>query len=122
MAEPLTDMEEIAGPGADIENALAPAPIELEFLHPSEIDSHPPIEVQILSPTAARIIDGVAIVDRLEAHRVDARDDLFDIEPKNKAPGQDHSAEVALHAAEEVRISELSELVGEAHRNEKLYP
>lgn len=122
MAQPMTDVKEVTCTGPEIENALTSAPIEFELLHPSEIDSDPPIQIEIFSPASARILDGVAIVNRLELDRVYAPDDLLDIEAKNKAPGQNHAPEVPFHAGQETRICEFSKLVGETHRSERLYP
>ena len=111
MAKPMTDVEEVAGSRPEIENALPSAPVEFELLHPTEIDVHPPIQLEIFSPASARILNGVAIVDRLELDRVDLPDDLLDIESKNKAPGQNHAPKVPSHAGHETRICEFAELV-----------
>src|SRR5450432_817176 len=43
MADPLADVEKIAGARTDIENVFPPAPIKIEFLHPAQIDADPPV-------------------------------------------------------------------------------
>ena len=111
MAQLMTDIKEVTCTRPEVENTLAPPPIELEFLYPAEVDCHPVIQIEILSPASARIIDGIAIVDRLELDRVYALDDFLDIEAKNKASGQNHAAEVPFHARHEARVCEFFELV-----------
>jgi len=115
-------VQEIAGAGAKIEHTFAPAPIELEGLDAPEVDSDPPIQLKIFAPAAARIIDRVTIVDRLELNRVDARDDLFGIEAKHEPASQGDATEMPAGATKEARVADFSELVGEAHWNERLYP
>lgn len=111
MPQLMTDIKEITGSGPEIENTLTPPPIELELLHPAEIDCHPVIQIEIFSPASARIIDGIAIMNRLELDGVYALDDFLDIETKNKAPGQNHAAEMPFHARHEARVCEFFELV-----------
>src|SRR5450432_1223338 len=66
MAEPLADVEKIACARTDVENMLPSAPIEIEFLHPSQINADPSVQVEVLPPTTARIFYGVTVINRLE--------------------------------------------------------
>ena len=111
MTQSVTNVQEITCSRAEIENALTAPPIQLELLHPAQIDRHPVVQIEILPPAAARIIDRIAIVNRLELHRIDVRDDFLDIEVKNEASGQEHPTEMPSHARNEARVCQFFKLV-----------
>jgi len=111
MTQLTTNVKEVASSRSKIENAFASPPIELQFLHPAQIDCHPGIQIEILSPASARIIDCIAIVNRLELHGIYVRDDFIDIEVENEPSGQKDTTEVTSHARHEPRVCQFFELV-----------
>jgi hypothetical protein len=106
MAEPLADVEEIAGSRTNIENVFPPPPIKLELVDPAQIDGNPPLKIEIFPPTAARIFDGITLVDRAEFRPFDARDDLRGFEAKNKSSRQEDATEVMFRASGGARIGQ----------------
>ena len=111
MTQSVTNVQEITCSRAEIENALTASPIQLELLHPAQIDRHPSIQIEIFSPAPAWIVDRVAIVNRLELHRIDVPDDFFDIEVEKQASGQKHPTEMPSHARNETGVRQFFELV-----------
>ena len=80
MTQQLGNVEEIACAAAEIEDALRARQIEFDLTNSSNVDSDPPIEIEIFRPVRAGICDRVSLANLLESNRIDCFDNPFFIQ------------------------------------------
>jgi len=77
MTQQLGYVEKISCAAAKIEDAPGTRQIEFDLANSSNIDSDPPIEIEIFRPVRARICDRVSLANLLEINRIDRFDNPF---------------------------------------------
>jgi hypothetical protein len=71
VAEQLRDVKKISRAAAKIENAFRAHQVELDLANPANVDIDPAIKFEIFWPVRARMFDGIALANSLEALGVD---------------------------------------------------
>ena len=77
MTEELRDVKKISCAAAQIENALGTRQVEFELANPPDVNSDPPIEIEIFRPVRAGICYGISLANLLETGRIDCLDDAL---------------------------------------------
>ena len=80
MTQQLGYVEEISCAAAKIEDALGTRQIEFDLANSPDVDSDPPLEIEIFWPVSTRIGDFVALANLSETNRIDRFDDPFFIQ------------------------------------------
>jgi len=80
VTEQLGYVEKISCAAAKIEDTLGTRKIEFHLANSSNIDSDPPIEIEIFRPVCAGICDRVSLANLVESNRIDRFDNPFFIQ------------------------------------------
>src|SRR5512132_1264631 len=75
MTEELRDVKKVSCAAAQIENALGTRQVEFKLANPPDVNSDPPIEIEIFRPVRAGICYDVSLANLPEASRIDCLDD-----------------------------------------------
>src|SRR5215470_4187997 len=113
MTEQLSDVEEISCAAAKIENALGARQIEFDLTNPTNVDSDPTVEIEILRPVCAGICDGVAFPDVRETNRIDCFDNPLCI--KREPIRAEKPERMFPRAGQAFAIYQLSYLMAKSH-------
>ena len=85
MTQQLGYVEEISCAAAKIEDALGTSQIEFDLANSPNVDSDPPIQIEIFRPVRAGICDRVSLANLLESNRIDCFDNPFFIQRESTA-------------------------------------
>jgi hypothetical protein len=80
MTKQLRYVEKISCTAAKIEDAPGTRQIEFDLANSPNVDSNPPIEIEIFRPVRAGICDRVSLANLLECNRIDCFDNPFFIQ------------------------------------------
>src|SRR4029453_6200748 len=80
MTQQLGYVEKISCAAAKIEDALGTRQIEFDLANSPNVDSNPPVEIEIFRPVRAGICDRVSLANLLERNRLDCFDNPFFIQ------------------------------------------
>ena len=113
MTEQLRYVEEISCAAAQVEDALGTRQIEFDLANSSNIDSDPPVEIEIFRPVCAGIGDRVSLANLLESNRIDRFDDPFFIQ--RESTGSEKSERMFPRADQAPAIYKLAYFVSKSH-------
>ncbi len=82
MTEELRDVEKVSCAAAQIEDALGARQVEFKLANPADINSNPPIEIEIFRPVRAGICYGVSPANLLETRWINCLDDTLCLQRK----------------------------------------
>ena len=113
MTQQLGNVEEIACAAAEIEDALGARQIEFDLTNSPNVDSDPPIEIEIFRPVRAGICDRVSLANLLESNRIDCFDNPFFIQ--REPTGSEKSERMFPRADQAPAIHKLAYFVLKSH-------
>ena len=100
VAEPATEINEIASTRSKIEDAKARRRIHAQFAGALDVHANPPFEIEIFFWTSAGILYCVAATDFAKAVALDARDDFINLDPRGRNKTDKKLANVSRGAGE----------------------
>jgi len=113
MTEQLCDVEEISRAAAKIEDTPRTRQIELDLANPSNVDSHPTIEIEIFWPVGAGICHCVTLTNPFETNWIDClNNSLF---TKREATGSEKPERMFPRAGKAAAIYKLSYFMSKSH-------
>ena len=113
MTQQLGNVEEIACAAAKIEDALGARQIEFDLTNSPNVDSDPPIEIEIFRPVRAGICDRVSLANLLESNRIDCFDNPFFIQ--REPTGSEKSERMFSRTGQALAIYKLAYFMLKSH-------
>ena len=113
VTEQAADVEEIAGPAAEIENMLRARQIELDLADAADVDVDPTLKIKILGPIFAGMFDRVSTMNPLERCAINCFNDAFG--GQWNARCVEKSSQVASRAGEALTGEQFFDFVAKLH-------
>src|SRR4030095_10132634 len=113
MTQQLGYVEKISCAADKIEDALGTRQIEFDLANSPNVDSNPPVEIEIFRPVRAGICDRVSLANLLESNRIDLF--AYPIFIQRDSPRSEKSERMFPRADQALAIYKLAYFMSKSH-------
>ena len=115
MAEELRDVKKVSGAAAEVENPLGTHQIKFEVTNPTDVNSDPAVEIELLRPICAGICHSVSSANLFELDWINGLDNALRLQ--RKPVRAQHSERVFSSAREAAAVYQLLNLMTKSHNS-----